>query len=57
MLKFESWKLIIVCNLEFVTWNFPKSCGLWAGQYRLTLITDNEGCVRYPTEGNNSLTF
>ena len=25
-----------------------------AGQSRLILITDNEGCVRYPTEGNNS---
>src|SRR3989344_7066545 len=24
------------------------------GQSRLTLITGNEGCVRYPTEGNNS---
>jgi len=24
------------------------------GQSRLTLVTDNEGCVRYPTEGNNS---
>ncbi len=24
------------------------------GQSRLTLITDNEGCVRYPTEGNGS---
>jgi hypothetical protein len=25
-----------------------------AGQSRLTLVTGNEGCVRYPTEGNNS---
>ena len=24
------------------------------GQSRLTLVTGNEGCVRYPTEGNNS---
>ena len=24
------------------------------GQSRLTRITGNEGCVRYPTEGNNS---
>ena len=27
---------------------------LCRGQSRLTNITDNEGCVRYPTEGNNS---
>ena len=25
-----------------------------AGQSHLILITGNEGCVRYPTEGNNS---
>src|SRR4029077_16860542 len=24
------------------------------GQSRLTNLTDNEGCVRYPTEGNGS---
>lgn len=24
------------------------------GQSRLTLVTANEGCVRYPTEGNDS---
>ena len=24
------------------------------GQSRLTLVTGNEGCVRYPTEGNDS---
>src|SRR3989344_4427105 len=24
------------------------------GQSRLTLVTGNKGCVRYPTEGNNS---
>jgi hypothetical protein len=24
------------------------------GQSRLTLVTGNEGCVRYPTEGNGS---
>ena len=24
------------------------------GQSRLTLVTTNEGCARYPTEGNNS---
>ncbi len=27
---------------------------LCRGQSRLTLVTGNEGCVRYPTEGNNS---
>ncbi len=27
---------------------------LCRGQSRLILITGNEGCVRYPTEGNNS---
>src|SRR4029078_5499229 len=25
-----------------------------SGQSRLTLVTGNEGCVRYPTEGNGS---
>jgi hypothetical protein len=24
------------------------------GQSRVTLVTHDEGCVRYPTEGNNS---
>ena len=28
--------------------------GLSREQSRLTNITGNEGCVRYPTEGNNS---
>ena len=27
------------------------------GQSRLILITGNEGCVRYPTEGNDSINF
>ena len=27
---------------------------LSAGWSRLTLVTANEGCVRYPTEGNDS---
>ena len=27
---------------------------LLRGQSRLTLITGNRGCVRYPTEGNSS---
>src|SRR3989344_5494398 len=27
------------------------------GQSRLTNITGNEGCVRYPTEGNDSIYF
>ena len=33
--------------------NSPISA-LCRGQSRLTLVTGNEGCVRYPTEGNNS---
>ena len=27
---------------------------LRAGRSRLTLVTGNRGCVRYPTEGNSS---
>ena len=27
---------------------------LWAGQSRVTLVTHDKGCVRYPTEGNSS---
>ena len=32
----------------------PLLCVQRARQSRLTYKTGNEGCVRYPTEGNNS---
>ena len=51
---------------DMLTWRHPhlppttqstihlRMYALCRGQSRLTNITDNEGCVRYPTEGNNS---
>ena len=40
-------RLLAPCNLFLAT-------TLWAGRSRLTLVTGNRGCVRYPTEGNSS---
>jgi hypothetical protein len=34
--------------------SFSFLLALRAGRSRLTLITGNRGCVRYPTEGNSS---
>ena len=32
-----------------LTWRHPHLPPRSAGQSRLTLVTDDEGCVRYPT--------
>ena len=49
-----------------LTWRHPRLpppqkratqiliCALLRGQSRLIRVTGNEGCVRYPTEGNDS---
>ena len=34
--------------------SYLHTSAFWAGRSRLTLITGNRGCVRYPTEGNSS---
>ena len=49
--KFLAKNFPFVCEKHYTVLPPPK---LKAGQSRLTLVTGNEGCVRYPTEGNNS---
>ena len=42
--------LFTYCYLLIAT----NSCAQITGQSRVTLVTHDKGCVRYPTEGNSS---
>jgi hypothetical protein len=42
--------IFIILILKFLHFNNIQ----WAGQSRMILITYNKGCVRFPTERNNS---
>src|SRR5262249_5050825 len=45
-----------LCTYILLSFLFPTSRShiVRAGRSRLTLVTGNRGCVRYPTEGNSS---
>ena len=43
----------VIYNLHSILQNL-KSCTQITGQSRVTLVTHDKGCVRYPTEGNSS---